>query len=218
MSAAAAKIELPQCTASTKKGTTCTKHVSRQGEEFCVMHGGLTKAGKPRKAAATKATAVKQVFLCGSLNADGKSHCKHHVKNEGETCPTHRQSHKTTFDSMNLDFIKAFDELKDNKLMRALAKWYLQAAELGKDRELTEKEWERWIAGGRSNAAGDSFGEIYKGDPMIVLVNLPSMAKHRDFLLGKYEELAQNPHYGAVKHGWERYLATLDEVDDDSAE
>jgi len=110
------------------------------------------------------------------------------------------------FTAMNAVVAHCYAEVQYNSVMRSLVQWYLLGAEKVKTKSLTDEEWAAWIVVGNSNAYGNSFGEVHKADPMIVLASLPPMAKFRPFLLSKYEALSKNPKFGAVKYKWDCYV------------
>lgn len=226
--------DLPQCQGTAKStGRQCTKLVSLPGEVKCPLHGGKRKDGKTRGNSTADVSSEKAT--CGHPNADGKTYCKRSVKKVGEKCIKH--SGKETvkphaidvhqavgqptlgFDRMNLAFIACFHESMGNKIIRDLAEWYLIGANKAKDHDLSPDEWAAWIAGGCSNANGTSFKEVHGHDAMIFLAHLPPMSLHKEFLLNKYQEIAEittevrlddgkyvdRPKFGAVNYNWSVY-------------
>lgn len=107
-----------------------------------------------------------------------------------------------TFGEMTEIVFQCHKDLKDNKIMRDLVTWYLIGAEKAKTRTLTDEDWVEWIVRGRSNAYGNSFGEVHGSDPMIILASLPPMEKHRNYLLSKYQSLSSCHKFRILDHFW----------------
>lgn len=207
---------LPRCNGNKADGARCGKNVSRDDQEFCPIHGGLTKDGNLR---AKKFTHTAKL-TCSGKTAKGLP-CKRAVTTARPICSMHKPKKDGDVSSSEMSKPKGLDKFRtprnfvddvheimcrifadgaELEAIRVIAQHWLEFAESKR----TDEDWCRWFIGGRSNESGNSFGEVYKIDPFAVIVRNPHMPRKTSIMLtAKFRAMSEIN--GAVKYYYDSY-------------